>query len=96
MQVLIEISDEAYDWLKNGFPNKEEDGDFAITAIQQGVPLPKEHGELIDRSQLIKTIKYSNSMGGYMAKVVDAVYEYATKIVEAMPVVIDKEKSDVV
>ena len=44
---------------------------------------------LINADLLIKTIKNSCSMGGYMGKVVDAIYEYFIKVVESMPTAVD-------
>ena len=44
---------------------------------------------LIDADALIKLIKNSCSMGGYMGKVVEAIYEYFIKVVESMPTAVD-------
>ena len=40
---------------------------------------------LIDADLLIKIIKNSNSLGGLMAPVVKAIYNYVIKLVESMP-----------
>ena len=44
---------------------------------------------LIDADALINLIKNSCSMGGYMGKVVEAIYEYFIKVVESMPTAVD-------
>ena len=51
MQIVIDIDEEQWDWLRNGFPD-EDDGEYAIKAIVNGVPLPKDHGRLIDVDDL--------------------------------------------
>ena len=51
MKLIVDIPDEGYDWIKNGFPDNE-DKEFLIKAIANGTPLPKGHGELIDRDKL--------------------------------------------
>ena len=40
---------------------------------------------LINADLLVEIIQNSNSMGGYMAPVVNAIYEYAIKMVNSMP-----------
>jgi hypothetical protein len=52
MQVVIDIDEEQWDWLRNGFPD-EDDGEYAIKAIVNGVPLPKGHGRLKDVDKII-------------------------------------------
>lgn len=51
---------------------------------------------LIDADLLIEIIQNSNSAGGYMAPVVNAIYKYAINMVNAMPTVnphrLDKSK----
>lgn len=37
MKLLVEINEYAYDWIKNGFPTKEEEGDYLIEVIQNGI-----------------------------------------------------------
>ena len=51
MKILIDISDEGYDWIKNGFPDNEDE-EFLIKAVKNGTVItPTEKvkvGELID------------------------------------------------
>ena len=51
MQIVIDIPEEMWDWLHNGFLD-EDDGKHAINAILNGTPLPKGHGRLIDGDAL--------------------------------------------
>lgn len=53
MKLVIDIPDTMYNWLKTGFPD-ENDGKIAVKAILDGTPLPKGHGDLIDRKDLIE------------------------------------------
>lgn len=50
MQVVINIPDEAYALLKS----KPVSDNIAECIIANGVPLPKGHGDLIDRDALIQ------------------------------------------
>ena len=79
MKLIVDIPDEGYDWIKNGFPDNE-DKEFLIKAIANGTPLPKGHGDLIDRNELSPKI--------HGAKSIVAVLEAPT-IVEA-----DKESDN--
>lgn len=38
MKLVIDIPDEGYDWIKNGFPNNEDEK-FLIKAVKNGTPL---------------------------------------------------------
>lgn len=64
MNIVIEIDESAYDWLKNGYPD-EKDGEYAINVIKSGTPLPKGHGRLIDADKLKRTMHdiYVESIG---------------------------------
>lgn len=37
MKLIIDISNEGYDWIKNGFPDNE-DKEFLIKAVKNGIP----------------------------------------------------------
>ena len=41
MKIVIDIPDEGYDWIKNGFPDNE-DKEFLIKAIKNGKPYNKD------------------------------------------------------
>lgn len=51
MKVVINIPKKMLDWLRNGFLD-DYDGKYAISAILNGTPLPKGHGDLIDIEEL--------------------------------------------
>ena len=55
MQIVIEIPRKCYEDFKLQIPvlNKEVPSDFAKYAIATGIPLPKGHGDLIDRGQAL-------------------------------------------
>ena len=38
MELIVNIPDQAYDWIKTGFPD-EKDGEYAVKVIQEGKPL---------------------------------------------------------
>lgn len=67
MEVVINIHDICYDWIKNGFPDGA-DKEFVISAIRSGTVLPKGHGDLIDRRELLYhtkcTYRYDCSASG--------------------------------
>lgn len=45
MKIIIDISDEDYEYIKNS-------NDMNFNAIKNGTPLPKNHGRLIDVSDI--------------------------------------------
>lgn len=63
MKLIIDISDKTYEIIKNMvyFYNSQRSGREAtkeiLTAIKQGTPLPKYHGDLIDRDKLLNTLE---------------------------------------
>ena len=52
MQIVIEISEEKYKWLKEHIPKADKNS--IVGAVVYGVPLPKGHGRLIDADALEK------------------------------------------
>lgn len=54
MQIVIEIPDEMYDWVNdpNKFFNTYGVIDFC-DLVKNGTPLPKSHGDLIDRGFIV-------------------------------------------
>lgn len=55
MKILVDIPEKFYEDFKLQLPaiNKEVPSDFAKYAIATGTPLPKGHGDLIDRGQAL-------------------------------------------
>lgn len=54
MHIVIEISDEMYDWVNdpNKFFNKYGVSDFC-DLVKNGTPLPEKHGDIIDRGFMV-------------------------------------------
>ena len=46
MRLMIDIPEEDYEYIKNS-------NDMNFNAIKNGIPLPKGHGDLIDRKALL-------------------------------------------
>lgn len=56
MKLVIDIPNEGYDWIKNGFPDNE-DKEFLIEAVRNGKPYEEgQPGDCISRSKLMKTL----------------------------------------
>ena len=51
-EVVIKMSDEMYDWFINGFPDKA-DMDELQRLVITGTVLPKGHGDLVDRDEIL-------------------------------------------
>lgn len=91
MKLVIEISEDIYITLKAasnivyGFRSGKTFVHACLTAIRNGTPLPKGHGELIDRNKLsicpidITDLPYDRCLMVYLAEDVDN----ATAIIEA-------------
>lgn len=63
MKIVIDLPEKtiahirsAYGHGKGFYPLNEEDKKIVNDAIYFGTPLPKEHGDLIDRSEVIKSL----------------------------------------
>ena len=54
MQIVIEIDDNLYTRLFDNGVEYASDMRRACVAIRNGTPLPKGHGDLIDRDKLLK------------------------------------------
>lgn len=95
-QIVIEIDDEDYKYLKNGYfiNTSERSGKTLLqkflTAIYKGTPLPKGHGRLIDADAFIKFLRHKEyGMIDYSDCVIDDITENTSTIIEA-----DKETND--
>ena len=58
MQVVIETDDKLYNRIKYLEPKSNTMLDVLIRSVQNGTPLPKGHGDLIDRSNLLCISEY--------------------------------------
>ena len=88
MQIVINIEETQWDWLRNGFPD-EDDGEYAIKAIVNGISLPKRHGRLIDADAFIAKANKDRAHSCYIESwtaddVLDRLQQdYAPTIIEA-------------
>lgn len=91
MQIVIDIDENLYTRLFNIGDEDVEDMHRVCVAIRKGVPLPKEHGRLIDADELKKEYPH-NTDWDYPVNtnccVVESIDNSPT-IIEA-----DKEKND--
>ena len=53
MKIVIEVSDTLMEYIVKGRDLSEEQNDEMAYAIADGTPLPKHHGDLVDRQALI-------------------------------------------
>lgn len=54
IKLLVEIQNDFYDWIKNGFPD-ESDSRYMADVIKHGTPITE--GDMISRSELIKAVE---------------------------------------
>lgn len=60
MKIIIDISENLYNFVNtkrpNGYYNNFDEFDCydVSECIRKGIPLPKEHGDLIDRNQILQ------------------------------------------
>lgn len=58
IELIIRISEEDYERIKNS-------DDMNFNVIKNGIPLPKQHGDLIDRSKLLVELECGIRAGNY-------------------------------
>ena len=56
MKIVIEIEDYDREWIANGYHIPDEINSKIVDAIIIGTPLPKGHGDLVDRNCIRKAI----------------------------------------
>lgn len=83
MQMLIDITPEAMDDIKNGRASRC----FLQNKILNGKPLPKGHGDLIERNKLLEKIWDVDCRCGYV-QVIDR------QDIEDAPTIIEADKED--
>lgn len=92
MEIVIEITNEEYEWIKRANIQTTPLNRFCVKAIANGTPLP-EHGDLIDRDKLVPCCKFR---GDCWADKCDSCSDYAvdySDIKNAIPI-IGAERSD--
>lgn len=85
MQIVIDIPNEMFDWYDNGFPD-EDDAEKLWQIVKNGIPLPKGHGDLIDRNK----IEYLKTIHDLKWNKITA-SECATKIKYSAPTIIEAD-----
>ena len=89
MQIVIDISEDVYTRL---FDNGIQDNEIAVDdvcemamAIRKGTPLPKGHGDLIDRKELLKQpMDFANYPSNYVwvaDAIIEADKEYEAEVI---------------
>jgi len=48
MQIVIELDEKFYEWLMT----KDDTQEVVYKAVRKGIPLPKGHGDLIDKNEI--------------------------------------------
>ncbi len=89
MQIVIDIPEEEYQNYLKMRPAYPEGVFCYIKAIQNGTPLPKGHGDLIDKNEIIKRYEKDCGRRIYVDNFIHDIELNMTTIIEA-----DKEKED--
>jgi hypothetical protein len=89
MQIVIEISEEKYKWLKEYIPKADKNS--IVGAVVYGVPLPKEHGRLIDADKAISKI-CGSSCGCHLEECGNDKYCYSVTRIESVPIIIEADE----
>ena len=90
MKVLIDTPEEAYNLLQNDRVDWL-DTKHILDGVAKGIPLPKGHGDLIDRRELKKHADRVREWNGHIYKIIhEASVDDAQAIIEA-----DRESENV-
>lgn len=90
MQLLIDIPDEMYDTINRGIYSSTYDGKIIRDIVLDGTPLPKGHGDLIDRNA-IEILRIENINREYDKGFDAGVSCMVNRILEA-PTIIEADK----
>jgi hypothetical protein len=88
IELVIKIPEEMMSYInKNEFNAISEAayGSMAMLAIQNGTPLPKGHGRLIDK----------DALGEKLHRYTEAPYQYALTVFNESPIIINADRSNV-
>lgn len=86
MQIVIEIDEETYNDIKRGkiYSSYRDVPQESVVAIANGTPLPKGHGDLIDRDDLLADSYPIDDYAGNEVDIVDLItVEMADAIIKA-------------
>ena len=81
MKIVIDIHEKDYQSMKNGHIPFS-----VLDVIMKGTPLPKEHGDLIDRDSLVLDCDWSDYYDGFSA--------YSESQVRLAPIIIEGSESE--
>lgn len=97
IELVIKIPEEAYNLLQNGGVDWLG-AEHILDRVANGIPLPKNHGDLIDRSKIYKAInnlkdnwnRYGNEYecGRYES------YDYAVDTIDEAQTIIEADKGE--
>lgn len=82
IELVIRIDKEEYNDVKYCGTIFDEDREYIVDAIKNGTPLPKGHGDLIDRQELIEFADSDYEDGEYHAVSISEI-KYAKAIIKA-------------
>lgn len=84
MEIVIKITEEDYERVKKKF---QMSMNIMANAIAHGTPLPKGHGDLVDRRELKKEVYTTTEWNGDIHRII-----YEASIDDAKPIIeADKE-----
>lgn len=94
MQIVIDIPEMAYSYIKREWVENDFDSpiNHAMNGIKNGMPLPKWHGDLIDRSQTLRTDRFDDGHEGLRTIQEYAVYAKIRRYLQSLPAIIPAEK----
>lgn len=67
MKIVIDMSEEKYEWIKKNNPNA--DPNSIVGAVANGTPLPKGHGRLFDEKEAMGLIAEGKNGKAYFGTV---------------------------
>lgn len=82
MRIIIDISEDLYLAVRNGL-DADEIWDLRV-AVTNGAPLPKGHGDLIDKSALVPDADYEDGM----------CHAYSREQIDGATTIIEEDRSD--
>ena len=84
MQIVIDMPEEKYKWLKEN--NPKADKNSIVGAIVYGTPLPKGHGRLIDADEI--NLKDISPVDGF------SIYGVTAEDIDLTPTVLEAESEE--
>lgn len=88
MEIVIEMSEEKYEWIKEN--NPKADKNSIIGAIVYGTPLPKGHGRLKDIGKCNRKLFYKQCGGANSLITVKNAFD----MLLSLPTIIEADKAE--